>query len=139
MDSAKWPVRAITTLLVVFSIASLLIAVLGQYAVVAFGVRRRTRDFGVRMALGASSSHILSAVLGEGLGLTAVGLVTGFVLSVAAGIALKGLLYNHRPGADTRTYAAVFGVLAGRVADGLLSARPPRHTEWNPMQALRHE
>ena len=137
LDSAKWPVRAITSLLVVFSVASLLIAVLGQYAVVAFGVRRRTRDFGVRMALGASSSHILSAVLGEGLGLTAVGLVTGFVLSVAAGIALKGLLYGIGP-TDARTYATVFGVLAAASLTACyLPAR--RATQIDPMQALRHE
>jgi ABC-type antimicrobial peptide transport system permease subunit len=89
------------------------------------------------MALGASSSHILSAVLGEGLGLTAVGLVTGFVLSAAAGIALKGLLYGIGP-TDARTYAAVFGVLAAASLTACyLPAR--RATQIDPMQALRHE
>ena len=137
LDSAKWPIRAIARMLAVFSIASLLIAVLGQYAVVAFGVRRRTRDFGVRMALGASSSHILNAVLSEGLGLTAVGLFTGFALSVGAGMALKGLLYGVGP-TDARTYVAVFAVLAAAsMAACYLPAR--RATQIDPMQALRQE
>ena len=73
LDSAKLPVRAIITLPAIFASGSLMIAIIGQYAVVAFSMRRRTRDFGVRMALGASSQHILSSVLGEGMRLTVVG------------------------------------------------------------------
>jgi putative ABC transport system permease protein len=137
LDSAKWPVVAIATLLAIFAVGSLLIAVIGQYAVVAFGVRRRTRDFGVRMALGASSARILRAVLNDGLRLTAVGLVAGFVLSVAAGIGLKGLLYGVSP-VDASTYAAVFTLLAAAsLAACYLPAR--RATRIDPMQALRQE
>jgi putative ABC transport system permease protein len=137
LDSAKWPVLAITTLLAIFAVGSLLIAVIGQYAVVAFGVRRRTRDFGVRMALGASSARILGAVLNDGLKLTAVGLLTGFLLSVAAGIGLKGLLYGVSP-TDASTYAAVFALLAAAsLAACYLPAR--RATRIEPMQALRQE
>ena len=73
LDSAKLPVRAIITLPAIFASGSLMIAIIGQYAVVAFSMRRRTRDFGVRMALGASLQHILSSVLGEGMRLTVVG------------------------------------------------------------------
>jgi putative ABC transport system permease protein len=137
LESDRWPVLAIITLLTVFAIGSLLIAVIGQYAVVAFSMRRRTRDFGVRMALGASSSHILGAVLGEGLRMTVVGLLSGFALSLAAGIALRGLLYGVSP-TDAPTYVAVFVLLAvASLAACYLPAR--RATRIDPMQALRQE
>ena len=137
LDSAKWPVRAIITLLTIFAIGSLMIAVIGQYAVVAFGMRRRTRDFGVRMALGASSRHILRDVLGEGLRMTLIGLLIGFALSLAAGIAMRNLLYGISP-ADARTYIAVFILLAGASLTACyLPAR--RATRIDPMQALRQE
>jgi predicted lysophospholipase L1 biosynthesis ABC-type transport system permease subunit len=137
LDSAKWPVRAIVTLLAFFSIVCVVIAVIGQYAVVAYGVRRRTRDFGVRMALGASSSDILGSVLKDGLSLTAIGLLSGFALSLAAGVALEGLLYGVSP-TDVQTYAAVFSVLA---AASLTACYVParRATRIDPMQALRQE
>ena len=114
-----------------------MIAVIGQYAVVAFGMRRRTRDFGVRMALGASSRHILRDVLGEGLRMTLIGLLIGFALSLAAGIAMRNLLYGISP-ADARTYIAVFILLAGASLTACyLPAR--RATRIDPMQALRQE
>lgn len=58
--------RIIARLLLIFSVISLLIAAIGQYAVIAFNMRRRVREFGVRIALGASSRHVLPTVLGEG-------------------------------------------------------------------------
>jgi predicted permease len=137
LDSAKWPVRAIVTLLAFFAIVCLLVAVIGQYAVVAYGVRRRARDFGVRMALGASSSDILGSVIKDGLSLTAIGLVSGFALSLAAASALEGLLYGVSP-TDGRTYAAVCSVLAAASLTACyLPAR--RATRIDPMQALRQE
>ena len=89
------------------------------------------------MALGASSSHILGSVLNDGLWLTAVGLLSGFALSLATGVALEGLLYGVSP-TDVRTYAAVFAVLAAAsLAACYLPAR--RATRIDPMQALRQE
>ena len=84
--------RQVTTLLIAFAVASLVVAALGQYAVAAFNMRRRIRDFGVRMALGASARHIQRRVLSESLRLTLVGLAVGFLLSVAAGI---GFTLDH--------------------------------------------
>ncbi len=137
LESERWPVLAIITLLTVFAIGSLTIAIIGQYAVVAFSMRRRTRDFGVRIALGASSHRILRTVLGEGLRMTALGLAVGLALSLAAGTALRGLLYGVSP-TDARTYLAVFVALA---AASLVACYLParRATRIDPMQALRQE
>jgi predicted permease len=126
-DSAKWPVRAIVTLLAVFSVGCLLIAVIGQYAVVAYGVRRRTRDFGVRMALGASSSHILGSVLNDGLWLTAVGLLSGFALSLAAGVALEGWAVRRQPNGRAYVRRSVCRARR-RIAGGVLSNGPTGDT-----------
>jgi putative ABC transport system permease protein len=137
LDAARWPVLTIITLLTTFAAGSLIIAVIGQYAVVAFSMRRRTRDLGVRMALGASSRDILGDVVGEGLRMTGVGLAIGFALSLAAGAALKSVLYGISP-TDARTYAGVFGLLA---AASLLACYLParRATRIDPIQALRQE
>jgi len=69
--------RILTTMLTLFAGVSLLIATLGQYAVLAFTMKRRTRDFGVRMALGASARQIVRSVIREGLRLTIIGLGLG--------------------------------------------------------------
>jgi predicted permease len=129
--------RLISTLLGSFAAVSLLIAAVGQYAVVAFNMRRRTRDFGVRIALGASGPQIVGSVLGEGLGLTAVGLAAGFVLSIAVATALRGVLFGVTP-TDGPTYAGVFALLAcvSLVASYLPARRASR---IDPVQALRQD
>ena len=66
LDSATWPIRVLTTLLMVFAGGSLFIAAIGQYAVVSFDMRRRVREVGLRMALGASSRQVLTEVIHEG-------------------------------------------------------------------------
>src|SRR4029453_227387 len=104
-------VRMLSTLLTLFAAASLLIAVLGQYAVLAFTTKRRTRDFGVRMALGASARQILGSVIREGLRLTMIGLGIGCTLGLITGRALRSLLFGVTP-TDLSTYAAVSLVLA---------------------------
>jgi predicted permease len=130
-------VRMITTMLALFAAASLLIATLGQYAVLAFTMKRRTRDFGVRMALGASGGQILASVVVEGLRLTAVGLVIGLALGLAAGRALHSVLFGVAP-TDPPTYAGVVAVLA---CASLLACWMPawRASRVDPMQALRQE
>jgi hypothetical protein len=72
------PLWMLATLLTLFATGSLLIAPIGQYAVVAFDGRRRSREFGVRIALGASSRQLVSSVVAESFRLTVLGLVTGF-------------------------------------------------------------
>jgi putative ABC transport system permease protein len=127
----------ISTLLLIFASMSLLIAGIGQYAVVTFDMRRRTRDFGVRIALGASGRDIVGSVLREGSGLTAIGLTVGFALSVGLATALRGLLFGVAP-TDAPTYGGVFALLAGV---SLLASYVParRASRIDPVQALRQE
>src|SRR5262249_28378896 len=130
-------VRIITVWMTLFAVGSLVIAAIGQYAVVAFDMRRRTRDFGVRIALGASPQQIMNSVIGQGFRWSAVGLAVGFVLSLLAGRALRALLVGVTP-TDLPTYAGVFALLAA--ASTLACYVPARRAaRVDPIQALRQE
>lgn len=137
LESITSVITVMTTMLSLFAGASLLIATLGQYAVLAFTMKRRTRDFGVRMALGASGGQVLRSVVGEGLRLTTAGLVIGAALSLAAGRALRSLLYGVRP-TDPLTYLGVVAVLA---CASLMACSIPgwRASRVAPIEALREE
>ncbi len=130
-------IRMLTTMLGLFAAASLLIATLGQYAVLAFTMKRRTRDFGLRMALGASAHQILGSVVGEGMRLTIAGLGIGFALSLGLARALRSVLFGVTP-TDPSTYAGVIAVLAGA---SLMACWLPawRASRVDPMEALREE
>jgi predicted permease len=137
LETITLPTRLIITLLTLFSVTSLVIAVLGQYAVVSFNMKRRTREFGVRVAMGASSRHIVRSVLKEGLVLTAAGLALGFALSLAAGVGLRSLLYGVTP-SDSLTYVGVSVLLT---AASMLACYVParRASHVDPLVALRYE
>ena len=137
LSSITSVIRVMTTMLSLFAAASLLIATLGQYAVLAFTMKRRTRDFGVRMALGASAAQILSSVLREGLRLTTAGLLIGSALSLVSGRALRSMLFGVTP-TDPLTYAGVVITLA---CASLMACWLPgwRASRIDPMTALREE
>ena len=137
LSSAIWPIRVLTTLLMLFAGGSLFIAAIGQYAVVAFDMRRRVREVGLRMALGASSQQVLTRVMREGFTLTVLGLLLGFVLSLGTGTFLGAVLYGITA-TDPVTYAAVFALLT---AASLLACYFPARqaARINPMTALRME
>lgn len=127
----------IMQLLVSFAGLSLVVASLGQYAVAMFNTRRRTRDFGVRLALGASSQRIQRDVLQEALALALPGLLIGFALSVATATALRAMLFGVTP-VDPPTYAGVFVLLAvTSVAASYLPAW--RAGRVNVVDALRND
>jgi predicted permease len=131
------PLWMLATLLTLFAGGSLLIAAIGQYAVVAFDSRRRIREFGVRIALGASSRQLVSSVVSESFRVTALGLVIGFALSVAVGTVLARVLYGVTP-TDPVTFASVFVLLSG--ASLLASYLPARRAaNTDPMVVLRTE
>jgi ABC-type antimicrobial peptide transport system permease subunit len=131
------PLWMLATLLTLFAGGSLLIAAIGQYAVVAFDGRRRSREFAVRIALGASSRQLVSSVISESFRVTALGLVIGFVLSVAVGTVLARVLYGVTP-TDPATFASVFVLMAG--ASLLASYLPARRAaSTDPMVVLRTE
>ena len=96
LEGVTFTARMIARLLLIFSLISLLIAAIGQYAVVAFNMRRRVREFGVRIALGASARQVLSTVFGEGFALTAIGLLVG-LLSAWESLAVRGVLFGVTP------------------------------------------
>jgi predicted permease len=137
LDGFASAVRIVTIWITLFALGSLMIAAIGQYAVIAFDMRRRTRDFGVRIALGASSRQILGSVIGDGLRWTAAGLAIGFALSMVAGRAGRSLLFGITP-TDAPTYLGVFSLLA--VASLLACYLPARRAAHiDPIRALRHE
>ncbi len=135
MIAALW--RILTSLLAAFGIGALLIATLGQYSVVLFDMRRRVREIGVRLALGASPRRIQTSVIREGARLSIIGLVLGGALSLIVGRLIGGLLYGVSA-IDGMTYALVAVVLA--VTTLAACAIPARlASRVDPLRALREE
>jgi putative ABC transport system permease protein len=120
-----------------FAAAALLLAMVGLYGVIAYGVAQRTRELGVRMALGATRRDVLTTVVGEGMAVTAVGLVVGVGGALAAARLLRSQLYDVST-TDVTIYAAV--VAATAVVAFVASAIPARRaTRTDPVKALRVE
>ena len=129
--------RFTLVLLALFAAVALLMATVGIYGVVAYAVAQRTRETGLRLALGASAAHILTLVLGEGLRRSAVGIGAGLVAALAAAHASKSLLFGVGE-ADPAAYAAVVVLLlAVTLAACLLPAW--RAARLDPVKALRHD
>jgi putative ABC transport system permease protein len=121
----------------VFAGTALLLAVAGIYGVMAYWVKRRTREIGVRMALGAIPIDVLRLVLGHGLRTVVVGVAFGLAGSLALTRAMQSLLFGVSP-ADPATLLSVTLLLAGVAL--LASYVPARQaTKVDPMVALRHE
>lgn len=124
-------------LLVSFAVAALLLAAIGLYGVIAFGVAQRTREIGVRVALGAERGDVLRLIMRRGMRLTGVGLAIGIVAALALGRFVASLLYGVTP-ADPATLLAVALFLA--LIAMLASYLPARRaTRVDPMVALRSE
>jgi putative ABC transport system permease protein len=120
-----------------FGLAALLLAATGIYGVLAGSVSERTREIGVRLALGATPRVVLGLVLRQGMTLTALGLVIGLGGAVAASRALAALLYRVSP-LDPITYLGVIALLAAvSLAACVLPAR--RAARLHPSIALRSE
>ncbi len=137
LDNITWLPRALTILVTLFAAGAMAVATVGQYAVTAFTTRKRLHEFGVRIALGATSRQILVSVLRQGLLLTAIGLAIGFGASVAALRTFGSLLYGVSP-TDVPTYAAVVVFLP---AISLVACYLPakRAAGADPIDALRRE
>ncbi len=124
-----------TTLLSLFGLAALLLSALGLYGLLAYSVARRTREIGIRLALGARRSDLAGMILREGLARCLVGLALGAVAALASTRLLSSLLYGVRP-SDPLIFAGVFGTLiAVALAASLLPAR--RAASVDPWKALR--
>jgi putative ABC transport system permease protein len=129
--------RLQSLLLTGFAVSALLLALLGVYSILAFSVRQRDREFGVRLAIGASRRQIAEGVLRESLSRIAMGVAIGLLLAFASGAALRGILFDLSPWHyPTIVGAAVALVVAGTVAS-YLPAR--RAGNVDPIVALRGE
>ena len=120
-----------------FAALALLLSAVGLYGVIAYSVSRRTREIGVRMALGAQRKDVLRLVLGEGARLALIGLSIGGVASLAATQWMSSLLFGVAP-ADPLTFVTV-AVLLTLVALAACYIPARRATHVDPMVALRYE
>jgi ABC-type antimicrobial peptide transport system permease subunit len=127
--------RFFATMLLIFAAMALLLAGSGLYAVTAYGVAQRTREIGVRMALGADRRNVLVMVVTEALKTSAVGLVLGLAASIAASRLLGSLLFGVRPFDPAVLAAAALFLTAASVLAA--SAPAVRASRLDPMTALR--
>jgi predicted permease len=120
-----------------FASAALVLAVVGVYGLVAYGVTQRTREIGVRLALGATPSRIVGGVVRHGAGLAGFGIAIGLWAAYALSRFMRGILYDVAP-TDIVTYLAVAALLAGcAAAASILPARWAARLD--PVRALRDE
>ncbi|PYU75524.1 MAG: hypothetical protein DMG52_07275 [Acidobacteria bacterium] len=129
--------RFLTLLLSLFSGVALAIATVGIYGVVSYSVARRTKEFGLRMVLGAQGGDVLGLVMKQGAGMVAIGIVAGLATAFALTRLMASLLFGVTP-TDLPTFAAVTAVLfAVALAACYVPAR--RATCVDPIQTLRYE
>ena len=132
-----WIVRVGAALFSIFGGLALGLAVVGLYAVKAYSVARRTREIGIRMALGAQPGMVLRLILREGLVMLLSGIALGLLLAAAAGKILSGILYQVSA-LDLIAFTAAPMLLA---AAALVATWLPAHraARLNPVEALRYE
>jgi predicted permease len=136
-QQALFGVRLIAEVIAAVGVVGLALSVLGLYGVVAYSVSQRTREIGIRMAIGASERRVLGMVLRQGMTLTALGAAIGAALAVALSSAVGGLLNGVNP-RDPVVYAGAVAILATVT---LLAAYVParRAASLDPQHALRCE
>jgi ABC-type antimicrobial peptide transport system permease subunit len=121
----------------VFGVAALLLAAIGLYAVMAFSVSRRAREVGIRIALGARTSHVLRLVFRQGIIQLVIGLTLGLGLGALVSQGVAAALFEVQP-RDPATFAGVVAVLT---VAGLLACYIParRAAKVDPLSAMRAE
>jgi predicted permease len=129
--------RLAGTFVGVFGLVALALAAVGLYGVLAYSTRQRTREMGIRMALGAGQGEVLRLVLRQGAGLAAAGLALGLLAAAATTRFVRSLLFGVAE-TDLLTFAAVAVVLAA-VALAACAVPAWRAARVQPLQALRHE
>ena len=110
LSASLYPARMGAALLVVFGGLALLLATVGVYGVVAFSVSRRTRELGIRQALGADTRNVFQLVIGEGMSLVAIGVALGLARCRVGTRLLTSFLYGTST-LDIATFASVPAIL----------------------------
>jgi ABC-type antimicrobial peptide transport system permease subunit len=116
---------------------ALLLAAVGIYGIMAYGVERRTNEIGIRMALGARAAAVLSMILREAFWMAALGISLGIAGALAITRLLASMLYGLKPNDPLTLGSAAVLLLAIALAAGFRPAF--RASRIDPMQALRHE
>lgn len=137
MSASYFAQRVGASLLTVLGLVSLLLAMLGLYGVMSYSMSQRTREIGIRMAVGARPAQVLAMVIREGMWLCVIGVVAGVLPSLWLSRLAAGVLYGVHSN-DPGTYVAATSILA---AFALLAAWLPAHraAHVNPIEALHWE
>src|SRR5262245_38838963 len=135
LNQSLWPARLAAILLGILGLLALTLASIGLYGVMAYSVTQRTREIGVRMALGADRSNVLGMVLRQGMTLVVIGLAIGIVGALGTARIVSGLLFGMSA-VDPTTFAGVSIVL---LFVAMLASYIPawRASRLDPLQALR--
>ena len=137
MSYAYWAPRMAAGMATAFGLLALLLATMGLYSMMTYAVSQRTREIGIRMALGAQSSNVLRIMIWQGISLALAGAVIGLAAALALTRVAKNLLFNVSA-TDPATFALIALLL---VAVALIASYIParRATKVDPLEALRHE
>jgi ABC-type antimicrobial peptide transport system permease subunit len=137
VTQSLWRQRLQGQVLGIFAALALLLATVGIYGVISYTVAQRTREIGVRVALGAQRRNVLALVLGQGMRLVAIGIAIGVLGALALTRTLSSLLYGVSA-TDATTYATVPLVL-GAIALAATYLPASRATRVDPLTAIRAE
>ena len=141
MDEAMarkvWFIRVFGAMFMMFGVIALFLASIGLYAVMSFSVSRRTREVGIRLALGAQAGNVIRMIFGQGLMQLTVGMTVGLAMAFGIAQLLKTILFQVQP----RDPAIFGGVVAVLLGVGLLACFVParRATSIDPLVALRSD
>ena len=122
---------------ILFGAIAVFVAAIGLFGLMSYGVARRTREIGIRMAMGAQREAVLSLVLRESMFLVAIGIVIGVAGAFGAGRLIESQLFGLEPTDAATMVSAVLLLIVVSAAAGYLPAR--RATRVDPMVALRYE
>lgn len=137
LDGAVGGQRFVTTLLSVFGLLALFLAVVGVYGVISYAVSQRTHEIGLRIALGAPGTKVLARVVWEGLALSLIAVGVGLIASVVLARAFTSMVFGITPTDPTTYFGVVLVLIVAAVGASLMPAR--RASRVSPMVALRQE